>query len=109
MAACLSLLADTPRARLAVTNPETEPPASPSNVTTRLVVVPEMFDVHSDFARAWWALLRGGIEEGWLRAHPHRVVPGGLGGLQEGLRLVREGRVNGQTLVFRVAETEGLS
>ena len=37
------------------------------------------------------------------------VVPGGLAGVKEGFRRMREKEVSGEKLVFRVSETPGLS
>jgi NADPH2:quinone reductase len=39
---------------------------------------------------------------------PYEVVPGGLGGVEEGLRRLKEGKVSASKLVFRIEETEGV-
>lgn len=46
------------------------------------------------------------LEEGKVRGHPVSVREGGLRGVIEGLEDLREGRVSGEKLVYRVADTE---
>lgn len=37
------------------------------------------------------------------------VVPGGLEGVEEGLRRLQQGEVRGEKLVYRIKETPGLA
>jgi NADPH:quinone reductase len=62
-----------------------------------------------EFANAWFKLFAMGLKEGWFSGHPFEVVPGGLGGVQSGLRNLKEGRASAVKYVFRISETEGLS
>lgn len=44
--------------------------------------------------------------EGKWKAHPRRVGDGGLLGAVAGMHELREGRVSGEKLVYRIGETE---
>ena len=58
-----------------------------------------------DFARQWYGIAeRLWAEERWV-PHPQRVEPGGLLGVDDGLQRMREGKVSGEKLVYRVDET----
>ncbi|RYN46109.1 hypothetical protein AA0118_g12686 [Alternaria tenuissima] len=48
------------------------------------------------------------LAEGKLIAHPQKVGPDGLKGVLNGLALIRDGKVSGEKLVYRVAETPDL-
>lgn len=61
-----------------------------------------------DFAHVYYRYLARGLQEGWFRAHPHQVVPGGLEGVQTALENLRDGKANAVKYVFRIAETPGL-
>lgn len=37
----------------------------------------------SDFGSARFRMFGRGLQEGWFKAHPQEVVPGGLGGIQQ--------------------------
>lgn len=61
-----------------------------------------------DFGFVFFRLFARGLEEKWFTPHPYRVIPGGLYGLEEGLRLLREGKVSAEKMVYRVEETSKL-
>jgi len=61
----------------------------------------------SDFGYAWFRLFSLGLKEGWFSGHPHEVVPGGLAGVQTGLRNLIQGKASAVKYVYRVEETEG--
>lgn len=63
---------------------------------------------NQEFAYVMFRFLGRGLQEGWFRGMPFEVVKGGLGGVEEGLRRLKEGRVSASKLVFRIAETEGV-
>jgi len=46
------------------------------------------------------------LEEGKYKAHPLDVRPGGLNGVIDGMEDMRQGKVSGKKLVYRVAETQ---
>lgn len=43
------------------------------------------------------------LEQGKIQPHPHRVKEGGLEGILQGLQDLREKKVSGEKLVYRVA------
>jgi NADPH2:quinone reductase len=49
-----------------------------------------------------------GLKEGWFKAHPHEVLPGGLGAVQQGLQNLKDGKASAVKYVFRIEETEGV-
>lgn len=62
-----------------------------------------------DFAQAFFRLFARGMKEGWFPGHPFEVVPGGLGGVQEGLRNLKEGKASAVKYVFKIEDTPGAS
>ncbi|KAI0108963.1 GroES-like protein [Nemania sp. FL0031] len=61
-----------------------------------------------DFAYVYFRYFARGLLEGWFKPQPQVVVPGGLGGVQEALEKLRDGKANAVKYVFRIAETEGV-
>lgn len=57
------------------------------------------------FAEKFWDLTAKLLAEGKIKAHPPKVLPGGLQGVLEGLELMRQGKVSGEKLVYNVEET----
>lgn len=51
-----------------------------------------------------FTLLEGLLENGLIRNHPLRIMNGGLAGILEGLREMKEGKVSGEKLVYRIGE-----
>lgn len=62
--------------------------------------------MQSDFGQAWFTLFGKGLKEGWLKAHPQEVIPGGLHGVETGLRNLKEGKASAVKYVFRIEETK---
>jgi NADPH:quinone reductase len=62
----------------------------------------------SDFGFAWFRMFGRGLQEGWFKAHPQEVVPGGLGGIQQALTNLKEGKASAIKYVFRIADTDGV-
>lgn len=61
-----------------------------------------------DFGFVYFRFIGRGLQEGWFKPQPHKVIPGGLGGVQHALEELKAGRVNAQKLVFEIAATEGV-
>ncbi|KAE8350331.1 chaperonin 10-like protein [Aspergillus coremiiformis] len=57
------------------------------------------------FAEVFWAMAEKLLADGKIKVHPPKVNSGGLQGVLEGLKLLKEGRVSGEKLVYNVAET----
>ena len=58
-----------------------------------------------EFGKMFWGLAETLLAEGKFKVHPPSVRKGGLQGVLEGLQEMREDKVSGQKLVYRVAET----
>jgi hypothetical protein len=58
------------------------------------------------FARDWYGRAEALWTEGKWKAHPQRVEARGLDGIEDGMKEMKEGRVRGVKLVYRVDETE---
>ncbi len=48
-----------------------------------------------------------GLQEGWLKPQPQKIVPGGLAGIEESLNNLQSGKAHAIKYVFRIADTEG--
>lgn len=44
------------------------------------------------------------MQEGWFKGHPFEVVPGGLQGVQTGLRDLKEGKASAVKYVYKIGE-----
>lgn len=66
-----------------------------------LTAVPEDFE----FAKNFGTLSMELIASGNVTVHPVEVNKGGLEGVFDGLQRLREGRVHGKKLVYRIDET----
>ena len=62
----------------------------------------------SDLGFAWFRLFGQGLKEGWFSGHPYEVVPGGLAGVDTGLRNLMEGKASAVKYVYRIADTPGI-
>ncbi|KAH0538122.1 hypothetical protein FGG08_005284 [Glutinoglossum americanum] len=63
--------------------------------------VPEDYE----FQKHFWALTEGLLRDGKFKVHPLHVGEEGLKGVLEGMQSMREDKVSGKKLVYRVAET----
>jgi hypothetical protein len=66
----------------------------------RWEVVPEDWELAKRMIR----LAEGLVEEGRVKAHPAKVMEGGLEGTLGGMQMLREGRASGVKLVYRIGE-----
>ncbi|KAB8205981.1 Alcohol dehydrogenase GroES-like domain protein [Aspergillus parasiticus SU-1] len=57
------------------------------------------------FAEKFWAIAEKLLADGKVKVHQPKVNPGGLQGVLEGLKLLKEDKVSGEKLVYNVAET----
>jgi len=57
-----------------------------------------------EFGKVWFALTEKLVGEGKLKAHPASVRDGGLEGILKGLDDLKEGRVHGEKLVYRISQ-----
>ncbi|KAF3932449.1 Zeta-crystallin [Dactylella cylindrospora] len=47
-----------------------------------------------------------GLDEGWFKPHPHEVIEGGLNGVSQALKNLRDGKASAVKYVFRIADTK---
>ena len=58
-----------------------------------------------------WVLMRyvaRMLALGKFTGHPYEVIPGGLAGVEEGLKRLKRGEAKGKKFVYRIGETNGL-
>lgn len=63
---------------------------------------------NSEFAARWYPLLGKWLDEGILKPNRVRIMPNGLDSVQEGVLMLRDKKVSGEKLVFRIADTPGI-
>ncbi|GME59323.1 alcohol dehydrogenase [Neofusicoccum parvum] len=67
-----------------------------------------LFAENKDFGHAMSRHLSRALQGGNFKPHPHKVVEGGLSGLQLALSNLMKGKASGFKYVIRINETEGL-
>ncbi|KAI1500201.1 GroES-like protein [Biscogniauxia marginata] len=81
----------------------------PSYITQNTTSVGSVFNDDKDFGFIFFRYFGRGLQEGWFKAQPQEVVPGGLGGIQAALENLKAGKANAIKYVFRIADTEGVA
>jgi NADPH:quinone reductase len=81
----------------------------PESVETVESSVPSAHAKDIDFAQKYFVLFGRLLQEGLFKTNRPRVLKGGLLGVEEGLQLLRDGKVSAEKLVVRVAETPGIN
>lgn len=76
----------------------------PDSVKQTITSVGEAHKGDKEFAYIYYRYLARGCAEGFFKPHPHEVVSGGLRGVEEGLRNLKEGKASGIKYVFRIGE-----
>lgn len=61
---------------------------------------------NNDFGFAYFRLFARGLQEGWFSGHPYEVVPGGLNGVEKGLKDLQNGVNSATKYVFKIEETK---
>jgi hypothetical protein len=79
----------------------------PEGVTATNTAAPKLFDEYKSFGYMWSHYMELLLQEGSLKGHPFEVVPGGLHGVLDGLRNLRDGKASGIKYVYRIDETGG--
>ena len=80
----------------------------PSGMTSSYSNVVDVHQDLQDFGFVYTRLLAQGLQDQWFVPQPHVVVSGGLDGVEEGLRRLKNGEASAEKYVFRIAETSGL-
>ncbi|KAK3077971.1 hypothetical protein LTS18_008776 [Coniosporium uncinatum] len=83
-------------------------PEIPEGVEQSITSVGSVHSNDKDFGFVFFRLIGRGLQEGWFKPQPQEVVPGGLGGVQQGLTNLKEGKASAVKYVFKIAETEGV-
>lgn len=68
-------------------------------------------DVHAtlkDFGSVYFRYISRGLEEGWFKAQPQEIVPGGLEGVEKALSQLKDGTASAVKYIFRIADTPGV-
>jgi len=61
-----------------------------------------------DFAYAMYRYISRMLRDGRFTGHPYEIMKNGLADVATGLQMLREGKVHGKKLVYRVQDTPGL-
>lgn len=83
----------------------------PGNIKQSLTTVGSVHGVPDDlkdFGYVYFRYIAKGLEEGWLTPQPQEVIPGGLEGVETGLRNLKEGKASAVKYVFKISDTPGL-
>jgi NADPH2:quinone reductase len=92
----------------------------PSGVEMSLAFAPELWEPVSDAVKAgergsvsnretglmFFRYLEYALAHHLIEPHPFQVLPGGLGGIEQGLLAVKEGKNSGLKYLYRIAETK---
>lgn len=68
----------------------------------------EVVESAVEFAYVFVRYISRLLANGTFEGHPYTVVPGGLGGVEKGLQMLKKGEARGKKFVYRIAETKGL-
>lgn len=80
------------------------PDELPSTIRVEFSNVGTCHTDDQDFAFVWSRMTGRGLSEGWLKPHPHEIVPGGLEGIQTALTNLKEGKASAVKYVVKVQE-----
>jgi NADPH:quinone reductase-like Zn-dependent oxidoreductase len=87
--------------------PGKEYPGFPESVHLTTTNVGDVHKSLKDFGYVHSRNLTRGLEEGWFKAQPQEVVPGGLKGVEKGLANLKDGTVSAVKYIFKVEDTPG--
>jgi NADPH2:quinone reductase len=97
-----------PTGHLTLVLPGREYEGIPESVNMSITMVGSAHKEDKDFAYVYFRYFARGVAEGFFKPHPHEVVGGGLGGVETGLRNLKEGKASGVKYVFRIGEEGGM-
>lgn len=96
-----------PDGKITVVLPGKKYDGIPEGVELVVTSVGEAHKGDKDYAYLMFRYFARGMAEGWFKPHPHEVVPGGLEGVQTGLRNLMEGKASGVKYVFQIGDAKG--
>ncbi|PSN65148.1 GroES-like protein [Corynespora cassiicola Philippines] len=97
-----------PKGNLTLVLPPPKDGTIPESVENSWTGVGDSHGSLKDFAHVYYRWIAKGLDEGWFKAHPAEVVPGGLEGVEGALINLKEGKASAVKYVFRIAETPGV-
>lgn len=80
----------------------------PKTIEKSVTMVGNVHEDLKDFGYVYSRYFIKGLEEGWFKAQPQQVIPGGLAGVQLGLENLKNGTASAVKYVFKVAYTPGV-
>jgi NADPH2:quinone reductase len=95
-----------PKGHLTLVLPGKKYEGIPESVQKTETMVGEAHKGDKDFAHIYFRYLARGLAEGFFSPHPHEVIPGGLEGVETGLRNLKDGKASGVKYVFKIGEGE---
>lgn len=84
-----------------------EIPDSIEKTITRVGVVHGNPDDLKDFGYVYFRYISKGLEEGWFKAQPQEVVKGGLDGVEQALKNLKDGKASAVKYIFKIEDTPG--
>lgn len=96
-------------AKLTLVLPVQDYSVIPEYVTHSMTNVGSVHKESKDFGHVFFRYMARGLSEGWFKPQPQEVVPGGLGGVQQALDNLMNGKANAVKYIFRISDTEGVS
>ncbi|EMD69409.1 hypothetical protein GGP41_004602 [Bipolaris sorokiniana] len=93
-----------PHGTIALVLPGKEYKDLPETVTVTMTMVASAHAEDADFAHVMFRWMARGLQEGWFKGHPFEVVPGGLQGVETGLRNLKEGKASAVKYVYKIGE-----
>lgn len=86
-----------------------EAPEGIERSMTRVACVHNQSEGENDFGFLFFRYFSRGLENGWFKPQRQEIVPGGLGGVEQALKNLKDGKASGVKYVFRIAETQGVA
>ncbi|UPL02592.1 hypothetical protein LCI18_013526 [Fusarium solani-melongenae] len=80
----------------------------PKTIQKSVTTVASIHEDLKDFGYVYSRYFSKGLEEGWLKAQPHEIIPGGLEGVEKGLTNLKNGTASAVKYIFRIADTPGV-
>ncbi|KAL2851314.1 chaperonin 10-like protein [Aspergillus pseudodeflectus] len=98
-----------PGGKIVVVLPVKDYPGIPDHVQLVKNTVGCVHADQKDLGYVYSRYLAKGLLDGWFKPHPHEVIPGGLKGVEQALKNLKNGKASAVKYVVRVAETPGLN
>jgi NADPH2:quinone reductase len=93
--------------RLALVLPGKTYEGIPASVRQVMTMVGEAHGGDKEYAYLMFRYFARGLAQGWFAPHPHEVVPGGLDGVETGMKKLRDGEASAVKYVFQIGQADG--